>query len=309
MFPDQPTHLNLAANNLSGPVPDSWSQRYSVLYNSAPGGSWASLVLASNPLLCGPLPSWYSGLYPPADIAAWTAGTAIGTTCPLVTTAGAAFTMTITQQPLAQAGTPLTVRVTGNVTAASYAGGWAASMVAPGQATPVSLGSLALLSSSAGSSTWSLDVPGSSLTASGTYTVTVNATGTADTASGSPMAVVVNSADPAPGGSSLQVVAPDARLGASATVTLLLRDAYNNPATLATGAVLNVTGRESRSTLATSANFSKVVEGQFQVVYPLRGQPELLTFSATINGAAVGAASLNVSGVVPTAVDYAATVS
>jgi hypothetical protein len=307
MYPDQPTRLLLANNSLAGPVPDGWSARFSVLYNGSPGGSWVSVVLANNQGVCGPLPSWYSSLYTAADITSWTSGTAIGTTCP---TYGASFYLSVSQQPLAQAGTPLVVSVLGNVSAAAFAGSWSATLLQPGATAATALGALSLdaASSTSTSSVWSLTVAGSQLTASGTYTVAVSASGTSDTASGSPMAVLVHSADPVASGSSLQVSTSDARLGGSANITLLLRDAYGNGATLATGAVLNVTGRVSKALLAGQSNFSKVSEGQFAAVYPFRAHHELLQFSLAVAGVAAGSASVNVSGVMPSAVDLAATV-
>jgi hypothetical protein len=306
MFADQPTRLLLANNSLAGPVPDAWSARFSVLYSGSPGGSWAALALTNNPAVCGPLPPWYSGLYGAAEVAAWTAGTAIGTTCP---TLGASFYLAVSQQPLAQAGTPVVVSVVGNVSSAAFAGGWSAALLPPGAAAAIALGALALDAGSNGSAaTWSLTVAGSTLTASGTYTLTVAASGTSDAAAGSPMAVLVNSADPAAGGSSLQVSTADARLGGSASIALLLKDAYGNDATLATGAALSVVGSVSKAVLAGHANFTKVSEGHFEAVYPFRAHRELLQLSLSVGGAAAGSASVNVSGVMPSAVGLAATV-
>jgi hypothetical protein len=52
--------FDVSFNNLSGPIPDSWSNITLLASPSAPASGWQLLDVSNNANMCGAIPAWYS---------------------------------------------------------------------------------------------------------------------------------------------------------------------------------------------------------------------------------------------------------
>ncbi|GLC66107.1 hypothetical protein PLESTF_000385600 [Pleodorina starrii] len=168
---------------------------------------------------------------------------------------------------------------------------------------------------------WNVTVPGQQMQTAGKYSLFVFYNGSLSVppvVTGNGSTVTVYPGPPEPSMCSIKVtpLANTTAVGDPVAIDLTLRDSYGNPALAARNVSVWLVGPASKRTILPGSNFSSLQDaaaggsgsgsgssGLFRYVHVLEAQ-ELLTVWLNVSGTTVGNATLNVSSVSPSAVDY-----